>query len=769
MPSHVAQLQPVNGVAFYTQKGRLKSRYRIAERLRFMGATSRDLDLFIDFFCRNRPPYSCTRIQSDHPQPWKDWKTPTKKVKSIPENAELTEPPKREKIPLNKSLVLQHLMGEALPGLPGRWIAPWSRKWVRVVAIDVDLRKGEIEDFRSRCNQLRHALRALGVPNNGVLEVWTPSGGKHFYFLLRHITWIDDIRETMKLVGIVHRPGKFEVYPSLTAGLRLPFGKIPGKRHNPTVWVRFIQRVRSGRFPLVDWSTCAKNAQHYWAKHSKEAGPVVVKAQVHELPATTSSAYLGKPAKGLLGPVNRVAASFKVHDQQLTTCPGHNDPDRRRYLELIEKSARTSADVDEIWRLGIRAEGTRYHATTLVVWHLLFAKHMPAEEVIKEVTRWVYETGRNTSKDVQADLKRGTRRLAIEIAQLTTWLTKRAAKCCFTAQRKDRLSKAEVEQVARWVQDASREDGLELLEFALRFLLFAKQTGEAAGNGWHAEVHAGKIMRSWPRCSGQSYKHKRAKFEALKAIEIVRGAWRTRTRSGRATTYLIKVPPSLSAGADMTIEEARDYAAQCFTKNGCIAVPTPREVTTNDTKCMVVENNQVKGTPSGSSDESELPNSVQCSHSPLPDPQRAFRSRASGAAACLDEVQQGYRDARRLSFQLPRPRRTTVQNCNDGQAISESPLNERVRLVGNLNGNCIDLLLNGLCTTGVRIQTADQLRFLLCQWPLHRASAITRQFLGFDLFQGLSQPDIETSYEQHYYAHHGFSREHHPVADPQPP
>lgn len=365
----------INGISLYTKAGKLKSRYHDRERLQMLGATEDDLKKFIDLFCPGRPHYSITRAKSNNP---KDWTTPRGR--------------------LTATDVLNHLLGDLIPNKPPRWVAPRSWEVTLWVGVDVDLRTGDVADFKHRCLQVRHAFRALGVPNEGVRVDRTPSGGKHFRFFLAHKIKVDQIEPVLNAVGIFHQPGRFEIFPSMKRGLRLGFGKIPDETHDATAGIKFIRKFDDGKIPKVNWFTCRRNAINYCSKHPPQlaARPAASKvAATHTQNAArqlSSQPHASKPAG---------------QPHFLVRIPNDIDP-VNRYATLFSQERLTSADVDEIWQLGIRLPGTRFQATTILGWHLYFAKGMAAEEVVRQLTKWVYETGKYTSNDVQADLACGS-------------------------------------------------------------------------------------------------------------------------------------------------------------------------------------------------------------------------------------------------------------------------------------------------------------------------------------------------------------------------
>ena len=223
-------IQPaINGVSLLTRAGKPKSRYSAGERLQILGATQADLNATIKLFCPNGPLYAATRRNSDDPR---DWTTP------------------RGRLP--DSEVLRHLTGNLTTGINPRWVAPHSWEATRWIGIDVDFREDR-DDFKRRCDFVIQALGKLGVPNEAILKSLTPSGGRHYRFFTTKKVRVTDIPPVMAMVGLHESSGQIEIFPKLNKGMRLPFGYIPGREHNPRQWLRFIRAYRRGKFPRMNW------------------------------------------------------------------------------------------------------------------------------------------------------------------------------------------------------------------------------------------------------------------------------------------------------------------------------------------------------------------------------------------------------------------------------------------------------------------------------------------------------------------------------------
>jgi hypothetical protein len=222
----------INGVPLLTRAGVPKSRYFFEEKLRILGCTEGQLRAFADLFAPRKFDYAVTRARSGNPRDWSGGRGP-----------------------LTLDRVARHLLGARLPGVNPQWVAPRGWDWTLFVAVDVDNRGGT-EEFLSRCRKLETAFAALEIPPESRLVVPTPSGGRHYYFFTSARIRTAEIAPTLALAGIVARKGKFEIFPSPTQGLRLPFGHIPGNPHAPEEWLSFLARYRGGALPSVNWEQC---------------------------------------------------------------------------------------------------------------------------------------------------------------------------------------------------------------------------------------------------------------------------------------------------------------------------------------------------------------------------------------------------------------------------------------------------------------------------------------------------------------------------------
>lgn len=532
--------QSIHGVSLLTRAGKAKSRYSDSERLQILGATQADLNATIRLFCPGRPLYAATRGKNeDH----RDWTTP------------------RGRIP--DSQVLRHLTGNLTPGISPKWVAPhsWEATWW--IGIDVDFR-GDREDFQRRCNFVIAALATLGVPSNAILRSVTPSGGRHYRFFTTRKVRVTDIPHVLALVGLHESAGQIEVFPKLNKGMRLPFGYIPGREHDPRKWLRFIRAYRRGRFPRVDWLECLQKAGQYAAAaiNSETA-----------LPKTSDQDFDSPKDRA---PRRRVTR-FNCLGIPKSRSSSSTDQFKDRYRELLSRPFANTSEAAELWELGICAEGTRIEATRRMAWHLLVVRRLPDVEAADKLVEWVYQTGQLTSKDVRNDLANGTRKVEKWTRGVIQSLEKTPSRIDSVEKDRTHFSVAEVDAIRNLLGAAALDRSL--LSVACSFLRFAKLHGEPQPTGWLVQIGVNGVIRNWPCCSGMKYK---PLIEALKAagvIELTREKRQTSNGTGRPRTYLIKVRPELRTGAAMSQEQALQHASQsaCTSEIESVTASSPEQ------------------------------------------------------------------------------------------------------------------------------------------------------------------------------------------------
>jgi hypothetical protein len=351
-------------VRVYRRDGRPRRRFSKPERLAALGGHEHELEVFQQLFAPKKYPYIIQRQQAGTRQTWRTV------------NHAIT-----------LDLIARHLLADKLPGADIIWVGTRAWEKTKYVTIDVDYR-GDSQSFSQRCEKVERALYTLGIPRKSWLIQPTPSGGRHYFFFTSRpvLTW--EIRLTLELAGLAHSNGQHEVYPDENHGLRLPFGWIPGRVHDPEAWLRFIQAYQADEFPRANWDRCKQRAEQH-AERQLELQPT----------RPSSPAPMGVPK-----------AERIIVNQGMTASAG---------------PATRPKDIDDLWQRGITASGERLDATKKLAWHFIFAQGMSEEEAINKITAWVYRTGQNTSKDVRADLKCDKQKVAEQTRQIVAWFAAR--------------------------------------------------------------------------------------------------------------------------------------------------------------------------------------------------------------------------------------------------------------------------------------------------------------------------------------------------------
>ena len=545
-----ATVTEINGVPIFTRTGNQKSRYSDKERLQILGATQEDLDATVELFCPRSPTFAMTRLGTTDPR---DWTTPRGRVSE------------RE--------VLRHLQGDQIPGHLPRWVAPKSWEVTRWVGIDVDYR-GDWADFQTRCRKVFKALNLLGVTKKRRLVSKTPSGGIHVRFFLTQPIKVVWIPQVLGSVGLREASGQVELFPRMTKGMRLPFGHVPGKQHDPTEWLKFIRAYQVGEFPLVDWVKCMKRAEK------------VAEAEFgKEIVTDTRSTLSNQQSES-----NQRAISIKERRTHLGI-PKCRQDDRdektefhkKRYLELLSKPCSSPETAEEIWRLGIRAEGTRVAAMKVLAWHLIRVRRSSVSESTSILTDWVYETGAETSKDVRHDIQHGMRKVEADVSSMIDWYANLDPAEVGFKRTRSTFSAAEIDAIIKQVGSGICGDYLAAVKFALYFLGFAKLNGEETASGWLVQIAVRGVIRKWPGCSGMNYKPRMDILKQVGLIEMTREKRQSTNGKGRPRTYAIRVYSSRSSGATMTIDAAITYAARCIAKGRTSETMASSNLAPNDT------------------------------------------------------------------------------------------------------------------------------------------------------------------------------------------
>jgi len=509
----------ISGVQLLTRAGIPKSRYTFEEKLRILGCTEEQLRAFADLLAPRKFDYAVTRARSGNPRDWSGG---------------------RGALTLDR--VARHLLGARLPGVNPQWIAPRGWDWTLFAAVDVDNRGGT-EEFLSRCRKLEAALVALEIPPESRLVIPTPSGGRHYYFFTSARIRTAEIARTLAQAGIVARKGKFEIFPSPTQGLRLPFGHIPGHPHAPEEWLSFLARYRSGAMPTVNWERCKHLARVQTGPHGNQRHLFPEELDEEELQNKTPAPEIAPPQAAGTAP-RRVCLGMPKRERQRDS----------RYEELVTRPVRSPADIEELWELGIREAGTRHEAVLRLAWNFIFVRGCEEDEAVKEISAWAYRTGEFSSKDVRADLEGGGNRVEEDIRGLVRRFTRLRDEGGHRAG--GRFAEAEVNTIRQATADLDPRLTRLRGRFLLEFLRFAKSHGRTVEGGWECNPAVRGIIQEWPGCSGMRYKAHLDWARDIGIVVLTREKRQTTDRTGRARTYLLRMPHADSAECVLTHDEA---------------------------------------------------------------------------------------------------------------------------------------------------------------------------------------------------------------------
>jgi hypothetical protein len=503
----------IHGVSTRTPTGGRRTRYSSAEQLQILGATERDVEDFMELLAPYHPEFSVTRAKSGDPRDW---------VKS--------------KGRLSIERVVRHLLGDRIPGRPPIWVAPWGSRWTRWVGLDVDCR-GDIRDFQNRYDRALGTMISLGFPRESLLISDTPSGGVHLRGFLASTIPLPDVQRLFGLVEMINVPGQIEVFPAAQQGLRLPFGKLPGRELDPEAWKQFVQlhRERQIYTPKVDLVFKRAVSQH------KRLLAKAERAQRSPDPS---------PIAKVLGPPRHKTA----------VRPGKNDSPRELTVEIAP--IQNVSDAIALYEAGIPGPGMRVAMSKQLAWHFIHVNRLPVSDAIAKLNEWVYRTGKGRSKDVEGDLQTGARRVAEQNAELVNWMAATP-----TTGSKGRTQRLYPEEVA-WIVErlgARQPDFAGTLAFACRALEFAKRYGEPTDEGWQAAMAAKGIFRRWPGCSGMRYKPPLDAAISAGVLLCTGEAIRSRNGSGHARIYSVRVSPDLDRRSKglkehpFAVDEAVEY------------------------------------------------------------------------------------------------------------------------------------------------------------------------------------------------------------------
>lgn len=541
-------------LSLYLTKSRLpKSRYFLREKLQILalhtpvGVTLTRVDEFQNLFAFRRTGAIITKAG----QGPRDWT----KLSGI----------------ITTDHIVRHLQADLIPTQPPRWVGARSLATSLFFCIDVDsdlTKKMTLADecdkrtirsanraknlrsirhlqeqpsFQERCQHVESALRRLGIdPNNPrhVLIQRTPRGGRHYYVFLDKPYHLTQSHDLLKAAGLNHKSGQIELYPSESQGLRLPFGYLPDTPHDPTAWIQFIDDYRNRRIRRFSLAELDEHLGKHHACHAK-----------------INAARQARPAKSQSLPIKRQNLQSLSHDQA-STQPDADD----RYDQLLNNGITSFTEADELQQIGIRQEGTRTEILKLLASHLIWHKHLSAEEANNILTDWAMNP-RHASKDIQHDLTHGTQKVAKQISTLCNWCEqhKRTNNTSpSSTYNQPRFAPAELTALERSLESLPKEVRQFQAEFFLSFLSFAKCYGKPAHDqtGWEAAPAINQVIRKWRGCHHMYYKDRIGYAITTGTLTLVQNSWHSKYTKGRARKYRLIVPVVSPEAATLDYESA---------------------------------------------------------------------------------------------------------------------------------------------------------------------------------------------------------------------
>lgn len=407
--------------------------------------------------------------------------------------------------------------------------------------------------FADRCLNVEDALRRLGPDPDEprqVLRQPTPSAGRHYSFFLDGPYFLSQIRDLLLAAGLRHCPGQVEFFPSESRALRLPFGYVPGRVHDPFAWIRFTDdfiRHRIRRFSLEEmYDRLRSHPDPVRAGNLLPVGPA-------------RDGHTAKVSRDTL----RLPASHRIKPKPTLSPPAQPPVSSvDRYLQLIENPITSLQDAQELFNLGILVPGTRTEALKRLAAHFIWFRHLSADEAAEILIEWAMDPG-HRSKDIQADLAGGTQNVRSQIVAMCHWYAREKK----TAPRADgpdadpraRYAPAELDALLPAIQSVPVSERTDQAHFFLNLMAFAKQHGRAVdgGSGWEVAVAINAVVRRWPGCRGQNrYKIRMDRAKDSGLLTMIKEKWQRPGGNGLARTYLLSVPCVDRAGCSVNYDDA---------------------------------------------------------------------------------------------------------------------------------------------------------------------------------------------------------------------
>lgn len=474
--------------------------------------------------------------------------------------------------------IIRHLVGNELQSLPVQWFGTRSWQDSNYFVIDIDRDRSPVPSvqnsitvadevsrpqlspnqssdvtklpFATRCEKVDQCLLRLGIDASDarhVLKQVTPSGGLHCYVFLDEKYLLSDLKKLLEQSGIKFQKGQIEFFPSTSHALRLPFGHLPGRDNDPTAWLAFLEKYRSGairRFALQSLQESLLASGY----EQQQPTALVDVSRPSEL-KTRRDALISKSRLSNISQRSTPGASPVLSD----TASLLDTPESR--VSRIQ----CHADFEKLIEQGICVPGTRNGVLKMLATHLIFFQQLSAMDAETFLVDWAMNP-RHKSVDIQADLRNRTNVVAKEIAGMCAWYEKAkdTSHPCVKA-RMPIFSEGEIQFISYTVSQAPPQDQEAFASFLLHFLNFAKRHGSESScrRGWEAAPAAGKVMRRWVGCSHMKYKRWIELAEKLRVLRLTMEKWQNPRGKGRARTYLMYVPVAVRPDdLTLTLKEA---------------------------------------------------------------------------------------------------------------------------------------------------------------------------------------------------------------------
>jgi hypothetical protein len=525
-----------------TQAGLPKRRFSYREKLDLLGCTDAHLTAFLELFAPKRKDYIITRAKSGDPKSWT-------KGHGL----------------LNPALLARHLLGDSLPPLNAQWVGARGAKTTYWFCLDLDNHAHDTDDLHRRRHSCLLALSHIGVTDAHVLTVPTPSQGLHLYVFFDCPIYTDTIEPTLTQIGITHTPGQVEIYPNPARALRLPYGYCPlaTPADQPHIsWTQLVEsllphlfddgnslspNVSSPVIATLNWREAQALARNYAVLHStaptNPKSPPRNRRSPHTLPSASTYAVLGQPRKAQVTPANTA-----------------------RYQELLNQPTSSPQDVEELLALGILLPGTRLQCLKKIAWHLVFVRHLPADEATQFLSAWAYAHG-DQSKDIKQDLANHTTKVHDQIVELITWLHEQKAQRSppsstattdnpASSSRTATFAPEDLHAIRTATQSVPSWQRFDFARFLLYLLNFAKLHGKPTPDGYEVTVSVSSVLRKFPASSGSKYRTYLDHFIRNNVIRLLKEKVQTNNHTGRPRTYFLAIAPAPQSSAMLDFDTA---------------------------------------------------------------------------------------------------------------------------------------------------------------------------------------------------------------------